>query len=31
VALLVARAQDKEAAMKDGTDTIDELFRRLFG
>jgi len=31
VALLVARAQDKEAAMKVGADTIDELFRRLFG
>ena len=30
VALLVARAQDKEAAMH-GADTIDELFRRLFG
>ena len=31
VALLVARAQDKEAAMQTGADTIDELFRRLFG
>ena len=31
VALLVARAQDKEAAMQAGADTIDELFRRLFG
>jgi AcrR family transcriptional regulator len=30
VALLVARAQDKEAAMKDGADAIDELMRRLF-
>src|ERR1700759_5149828 len=31
VALLVARAPDKEAAMQVGADTIDELFRRLFG
>jgi hypothetical protein len=31
VALLVARAKDKEAAMQAGADTIDELFRRLFG
>ena len=31
VALIVARAQDKEAAMQAGADTIDELFRRLFG
>jgi len=31
VALLVARAPDKEAAMQAGADTIDELFRRLFG
>jgi len=30
VALLVARAQDKETAMKDGADAIDELLRRLF-
>jgi AcrR family transcriptional regulator len=30
VALLVARAQDKEAAMKDGADAIDELLQRLF-
>jgi AcrR family transcriptional regulator len=31
VALIVARAQDQEAAMKTGADTIDELLRRLFG
>ena len=31
VALIVARAEDKEAAMQAGADTIDELFRRLFG
>ena len=31
VALIVARAQDKEAAMKAGADTIDELLQRLFG
>ena len=31
VALIVARAQDQEAAMKSGADTIDELLRRLFG
>jgi AcrR family transcriptional regulator len=30
VALLVARSQDQEAAMKAGTDAIDELLRRLF-
>src|SRR5579859_5413590 len=30
VALLVARAQDKEAAMKEGAEAIDELLRRLF-
>jgi AcrR family transcriptional regulator len=30
VALLVARSDDKEAAMRAGTDTIDELLRRLF-
>ena len=30
VALLVARAQDKETAMKDGADAIDELMQRLF-
>jgi hypothetical protein len=30
VALLVARSDDKEAAMKAGADTIDELLRRLF-
>src|ERR1700748_1583685 len=29
VALIVARADDKEAAMKTGADTIDELLRRL--
>jgi AcrR family transcriptional regulator len=29
VALLVARADDQEAAMKDGADAIDELLRRL--
>jgi len=31
VALIVARADDKEAAMQAGADTIDELLRRLFG
>jgi len=31
VALIVARAQDKEAAMKAGADAIDELLQRLFG
>ena len=31
VALIVARAQDKEAAMQAGADTIDELLQRLFG
>jgi AcrR family transcriptional regulator len=30
VALLVARSQDQEAAMKAGTDAIDELLQRLF-
>jgi AcrR family transcriptional regulator len=30
VALLVARSEDKEAAMEAGADTIDELLRRLF-
>jgi len=30
VALLVARSEDKEAAMKAGADTIDEMLRRLF-
>ena len=30
VALLVARAQDQEAAMQVGTDAIDELLQRLF-
>jgi AcrR family transcriptional regulator len=30
VALLVARAEDKETAMKDGADAIDELMQRLF-
>ena len=30
VALLVARSDDKEAAMKAGADTIDELLQRLF-
>jgi AcrR family transcriptional regulator len=30
VALLVARAQDKETAMKDGADAIEELLQRLF-
>ena len=30
VALLVARSQDKEAAMKAGADAIDELLKRLF-
>ena len=29
VALLVARSDDQEAAMKDGADAIDELLRRL--
>jgi AcrR family transcriptional regulator len=31
VALLVARADDQEAAMKNGADAIDELLRRLLG
>ena len=31
VALLVARSEDKDAAMRDGADAIDELLRRLFG
>ena len=31
VALLVARSDDKEAAMQAGADTIDELLQRLFG
>ena len=31
VALLVARSDDKEAAMQVGADTIDELLQRLFG
>ena len=31
VALLVARSDDREAAMQAGTDAIDELLRRLFG
>jgi hypothetical protein len=30
VALLVARSDDKEAAMRDGADAIDELLQRLF-
>ena len=30
VALLVARSQDREAAMREGADAIDELLRRLF-
>jgi AcrR family transcriptional regulator len=30
VALLVARAPDKESAMREGADAIDELLRRLF-
>jgi AcrR family transcriptional regulator len=30
VALLVARSEDKEAAMQDGSDAIDELLQRLF-
>ncbi len=30
VALLVARSQDQEAAMQEGTDAIDELLQRLF-
>lgn len=31
VALLVARADDKEAAMKVGADAVDEVLQRLFG
>jgi len=31
VALLVARSDDKEAAMKAGADAVDELLERLFG
>ncbi len=31
LALLVARSDDKEAAMQAGADAIDELLRRLFG
>ena len=31
VALLVARSDDREAAMRAGADTIDELLQRLFG
>ena len=31
VALLVARSDDKEAAMESGADAVDELLRRLFG
>lgn len=31
VALLVARSDDKDAAMQAGADTIDELLHRLFG
>jgi AcrR family transcriptional regulator len=31
LALLVARSDDKEAAMQSGVDAIDELLRRLFG
>ena len=31
VALLVARSEDREAAMKAGADAVDELLRRLFG
>jgi len=31
VALIVARAEDKEAAMQAGADTVDELLQRLFG
>jgi hypothetical protein len=31
VALLVARSDDPEAAMKEGEDAIDELLRRLLG
>jgi AcrR family transcriptional regulator len=31
VALLVARSDDKDAAMQAGADTIDELLQRLFG
>jgi AcrR family transcriptional regulator len=31
VALLVARSDDKDAAMQAGSDTIDELLQRLFG
>jgi AcrR family transcriptional regulator len=30
VALLVARSEDKQAAMRDGADAIDELLLRLF-
>jgi AcrR family transcriptional regulator len=30
VALLVARAEDKETAMEEGADAIDELLQRLF-
>ena len=30
VALLVARSDDKEAAMQAGADAIDELLQRLF-
>lgn len=30
VALLVARSQDKESAMQEGADAIDELLQRLF-
>ncbi len=30
VALLVARSQDQEAAMKAGADAVDELLQRLF-
>jgi AcrR family transcriptional regulator len=31
VALLVARSDDREAAMQAGADAVDELLRRLFG
>ena len=31
VALIVARAENKEAAMQAGADTVDELLQRLFG
>jgi len=31
VALLVARSEDRDAAMKAGADAVDELLRRLFG